>query len=74
VPHIKSRGLQLHSGDVGDQPMDTLQRLTQSFPVCVDGGLRNIEDGNALVSAGEKVIDQCGFTAACSIRASEVSR
>jgi hypothetical protein len=25
--------------------------------------LRNIEDGNALVSTGEKVIDQGGFTA-----------
>jgi hypothetical protein len=26
--------------------------------------LRNIEDSDALVSAGQKVIDQCGFTAA----------
>ena len=64
VPHIVSRGLQFDLSDIGDEPMDMLRGCPQSFPVRVDGGLRNIEDGDALVSAGEKVIDQCGFTTA----------
>jgi hypothetical protein len=44
--------------------MDTFRGFTQSFLVCIDGGLRNIENGDVLVSAGEEVIDQCGFTTA----------
>jgi hypothetical protein len=44
--------------------MHPLRGLPKAFPVPVDGVLRNIENGDALVSPGAKVIDQCGFTAA----------
>jgi hypothetical protein len=64
VPHIVSREIQFDLSDVGDEPMDTLRGSSQSFPVRIDGGLRNIEDVDGLVSTGEKVIDQGGFTAA----------
>ena len=30
----------------------------------VDGGLRNIEDGDVFTSASEKIIDQCGLATA----------
>jgi hypothetical protein len=36
--------------------------------------LRNIEDSNVPVSAGEKVIDQCGFTTADVYDRSRASR
>jgi len=64
VPYIVSRGIQVHFSDVCDEPMYAVGGFAQSFPVRIDGRLRNIEDGDVLVSAGEKVIDQRGFTAA----------
>lgn len=64
VPHAVSGVVQLDFRDVGNEPMDTLRGVPQTSSVCIDGALRNIEDGNVLESVGEKVIDQCGFTAA----------
>jgi hypothetical protein len=64
VPQIVSRAPQFDFSDVSDEPMDTIRGFPQSFPVRIDGGLRSIEDGNLLVSTGEKVINQRRFTPA----------
>src|ERR1700757_396736 len=64
MPRVVSRECQVDLSDVSDDPMDTLGVFPQSFPIRVDGGLRNVEDRDVLVSAGEKIINQCGFTAA----------
>ncbi len=64
MPQIVGRGLQLDLSDVANAPMDALRYLPQSFPVRVDSSLRDVKDGDVLVSADEKIIDQGGFTAA----------
>jgi hypothetical protein len=86
VPHIVDRGLQFDFSDVGGKPMDTLWGFPKTLLIRVNGGLRNIEDGDVFVSVGKEIIDQCGLAtptsmteaeipaAAFSIRASEVSR
>jgi hypothetical protein len=64
MPQIVGRGFQLNSGDVANEPMHALRDLPQSFPVRIDGGLRDVQDGDVFVAADEKIIDQCGFTSA----------
>jgi len=64
VPHIIGRGFQVDFRDVGNKPVDTLRGFPKTLLVRVDGRLRNIEDGDAFVSAGKKIINQCGLTAA----------
>jgi len=63
VPHIVSKRIEFNFSDIGDEPVDALRNAPQPSSVRVDGGLRDIKDSYVLVSAGEKVIDQCGFTA-----------
>jgi hypothetical protein len=58
VPHIVSRGLQVDFGDVGDKPVDTHRGFPYSGSVRINGGLRDIEDGDVLISTDKKVIDQ----------------
>ena len=82
MPNIVSRGLQFNFSDIGDEPVDALRGLPQSFPVRVDGGLRNIEDRDVLVSPSTSVdsppptsMTEAEILAdACSIKASEVLR
>ncbi len=64
VPHIISSRLQFDPSDVCDKPANTRRGITQSFPVCIYGCLRNIEDADVCVSPGEEVINQGGFSGA----------
>jgi hypothetical protein len=64
VPHVVCARWQFRPGDIGSKPMNTLRRFPESFAACVNGGLRNVEDGDVFVSAGEEIVDQGGFTAA----------
>ena len=65
VPEVVGRWGQISFGDIGYSPVDLCRcRGAQSLFVYVDGGLRDIEDGEIFVAAEEKVVDQGGFAAA----------
>lgn len=64
MPHIVSRGFQRDLRNVPNEPTDALRGSTQSFPVRVDGSLRNIQNRDVLVSVSEKIVDQSGFSPA----------
>ena len=63
MPHIIGRRLQFDSRNVGHEPADMFGSVPESFAVCIDRNLRNVQHRNVLVTTREKVINQCGFTA-----------
>ena len=55
VPEVVGRWGQISFGDIGYSPVDLCRcRGAQSLFVYVDGGLRDIEDGEIFVAAEEK--------------------
>src|SRR5690348_11384406 len=62
MPHVIYTGFQLDFSDVGNEPTHALRGLSKTFPARFDSGLRNVQDTYVLVAAGDKVIDECGFT------------
>ncbi len=64
VPDVIGERLELRFRDIRSEPVDALRGWSQSLPGYVDGGLRDVQDGDVLVSAREEIIDQRGLTTA----------
>src|SRR5262249_52666881 len=64
MPQVVGLWFQLDFDDVPNQPAHLLRSRTQSLLSDVDGGLRDIQYGEVLVSANEKVVNQRRLAAA----------
>ncbi|MFZ0737767.1 MAG: hypothetical protein WBL70_12605 [Candidatus Acidiferrales bacterium] len=64
MPEIVGAMLQFDFGDIAGEPAQLFGRRTQSTPGEVDCRLRDIENGDVLVAAEKKVVNECGFAAA----------
>src|ERR1700732_93693 len=63
MPYVVGTWFHVDLGDIGDKPMHVLRSRTQSAPGEVDCGLRDVEDGDVLVSAKKQIINRGGFAA-----------
>ena len=51
MPNIVCKRLEFRSEDIGNKPMNVVRSFSHSLLRDVDRGLRNIEDGDVLISA-----------------------
>ena len=63
VPHVVCGERQFHSSNIGSKLIYTVRSCPEAFPICVNGGLCNVEDSDVFVSARKEIINQGGFTA-----------
>src|SRR6267378_3194619 len=59
VPHIVGVGREVALDNVRRDPLNSFRSRTQTLFGYVDGSLRNIKDGDVLISMAEEVIHQC---------------
>ncbi len=64
MPNIVGTGLQFGGEDVGHTPMNVVGSFSHALFRDVDRSLGNIEYGDVLVSARDKIVGQRGFAAA----------
>src|SRR5216683_1735105 len=64
MPNIVCKRLEFGSEDIGNDPLDVVGGFSHPLLRDVDCGLRNIEHGDVLISAFDKIVGQSGFAAA----------